>query len=82
MVKDLSFNDITIQLGWYLSVSVKRHTHNISYNRSICLDLENNLRVVKSHLTINVHKKQTNKNSNKNLNEAWFYIADNRRLYC
>lgn len=43
--------------------------------------LENNSRVVKSHLTINVHKKQT-KISNKNLNEAWFYIADNRRRYC
>lgn len=44
--------------------------------------LENNSRVVKSHLTINVHKNKQTKNSNKNLNEAWFYIADNRRRYC
>lgn len=44
--------------------------------------LENNSRVVKSHLTINGHKNKQTENSNKNLNEAWFYIADNRRRYC
>lgn len=44
--------------------------------------LQTNSRVVKSHLTINVHKNKQTKNSNKNLNEAWFYIADNRRRYC
>lgn len=44
--------------------------------------LQTNSRVVISHLTINVHKNIQTKNSNKNLNEAWFYIADNRRRYC
>lgn len=55
MVKDLSFNDIIIQLGWYLLVLVKRYIYNILQVKMFGLQI--NLCVVKLYLIINVYKK-------------------------